>query len=362
MNIVLIWSRVAYDNGDTMTVQGYSTQASRNLIRAEMKMLKHAEPIMVLGSFGDMKEQPLRRTDTVVFRRLKPFNANASEVADITAASFITSEGVTPTSNTISYTDVTVTLKQYSVLFKFTSKAELMYEDDIPSDMAKLTGETMAEVAELVCYGQIKAGASVLYANGSTRVGLNTAITLGKLRSAARTLESNRGKKVTTSIAAGQNFDTSPVEESYIVFIHTDMSADVRDIPGFTKRVEYGSAIKPVHAREIGAVEEFRFVTSPLFVPFLAAGAVVGTSGMVAADSTNVDVYPCVVIAESALGHVSLKGKGYSSVSPTIIPSSEKNHANPSGMFGYVGADFWYNSVRLNENWMLRIESCASAL
>jgi len=345
-----------------MSVQGYSTVASRNLIRAEMKMLKHAEPIQVLGSFGDMKEQPLRRTDTVVFRRLKPFNATAAEVPNITATEFITAEGVTPTANTISYTDVTVTLKQYSVLFKFTSKAELMYEDDIPSDMAKLTGETMAEVAELVCYGQIKAGSNVIYANGTTRVGLSTTMTLAKLRQAARTLESNRGKKVTSSIKAGQNFDTSPVEESYIIFIHTDMSADVRDIPGFTKRVEYGTAIKPVHAREIGAVEEFRFVTSPLFAPFLAAGAAIASTGMVSAAGVKVDVYPCIIIAESALGHVSLKGKGYSSVSPTIIPSSQKNHANPSGMFGYVGADFWYNSVRLNENWMIRWEGGATDL
>lgn len=344
-----------------MTMQGYSTVASRNLIRAEMKMLKHAEPRIVLGSFGDHKEQPLRKTDTVVFRRLKPFNATAAEVPGITPSNFITAEGVTPTANTIGYTDVTVTLKQYAVLFKFTSKAELMYEDDIPADMAKLTGETMAEVAELICHGQIKAGSNVIYANGSTRAGINTALTLNSLRQSARTLESNRANKITSSIKAGPNFDTSPVEESYVVFIHTDLSSDVRDIAGFTKRVEYGSAIKPVHAREIGACEEFRFVTSPLFSPYLAAGSAT-INGMVAADSTNVDVYPVVIIAESAMGHISLKGHGATGISPTIIPSSQKNHANPSGMFGYVGADFWYNGIRLNENWMIRIESGATAL
>ena len=64
--------------------------------------------------------------------------------------------------------------------------------------------------------------------------------------------------------------------------------------------------------------------------------------------------------ANCAWGQVSLKGKGYSGVSPTIIPASVKNHANPSGMFGYVGADFWMSAVRLNENWMTRIESCAT--
>jgi N4-gp56 family major capsid protein len=338
-----------------MTTQNYGTVASRNLIRAEMEMLKMVETIQVLGKFGDQKEQPLNKTDTVVFRRLKPFNASASEVPGITAANFVAAEGTTPQSNTISYTDVTTVVDQFVVLFKFSSKVEMMYEDNIPADMQKVTAQTLAEVAELVAYGQVKAGSSVLYANGSTRAGVNTAISLRKLQAAARTLETNRGKHVTSSIASGPDFGTAPVEEAYLVFYHTDGTSDVRALAGFTKRVEYGSAVKPAHPREIGAVEEFRFIPSPLFAPYLTAGSAT-TNGMVAT-SGSVDVYPFVVIAESAFGHVSLKGHGYTGISPTVISSKIKNHANPSGMFGYVGADFWYSCVRLNENWMLRIEA-----
>ncbi len=339
-----------------MATQNYGTVASRNLIEAEMKFLKHAEPILVLGSFGMVKEHPKRKTDTVVFRRTKPFNATSAEVPNIDPTALITSEGTTPTSNTISFTDVTVTLKQYAVLFKFSSKTDLMYEDDVPDEMAIQTGETMAECAELVCYGQLKSGTGVIYANGTTRAGLNTAISLSKLRQAARTLESNRGKKVTKKIASGPNYGTTAVEPGYIVFYHTDGSSDVRDLPHFVPCEEYGGAFKKVHAREIGACEEFRFVPSPLFAPYLAAGSAT-LNGMESAGGSNVDVYPFIVIAEDCLGHVSLKGHGYSGVSPTIIPASQKNHANPSGMFGFVGADFWYNAVRLNENWMIRIES-----
>ena len=351
-----------------MAVQLYSTKASRNLIRAEMRMLKHAEPIQVLGAFGDQKEQPLRKTDTVVFRRLQPFSATAtgtggySETPSITAVDFITAEGVTPDANTISYTDVTATLQQYAVLFKFSSKSALMYEDDIPGDMSKLVGETLAEVAELVAYGQLRSGTNVIYTNDDTRVELNSTISLNALRQAARTMERNRAKPVTSSIKPGPDFGTSSVESAYIVFIHTDVKADVRDLTGFTKRVDYGSAIKPVHAREIGACEEFRFVTSPLFAPVLASGQLVGAEGMLSAGAASYDVYPCIVIAQSCLGHISLKGHGYSGVSPTLIPCSVKNHANPSGMFGYVGADFWYQCTRLNENWMCRLECCVTDL
>lgn len=352
-------------------MQKYSTPiAQRVLIRAEMEMLKHAMPIMVLGSFGLQKEQPLRKTDTIVFRRLRPFNTTIqanpadgySETPSITPANFVTAEGTTPNSNTISYTDVSVTIEQYAILFQFSSKTELLYEDDIPADMKEQTGETLGEVAELVCYGAIKAGSSVIYANGSTRLGLNTPISLDKLRAAARAMESNRGKRVTSKIGAGSNFDTSPVEAAYVVFIHTDTEADVRDLPNFTKVVEYGSSAKPIHEREIGACEQFRFVTSPLFAPFLAAGADVAGTGMKSDGASKCDVYPSTVMAKDAWGHVSLKGKGYTGISPTLISSTTKNHANPSGMFGYVGADFWYASVRLNENHMTRIESCVTDL
>lgn len=341
-------------------MQNYSTVASRNLIRAEMTMLKMVDTIQVIGKFGDQHEQPLNKTDTVVFRRLKPFNATSSEVPSITAANFITSEGATPTANTISYTDVSATVQQFAVLFKFSSKAQLMYEDDIPADMQKVTAKTMAEVAELVAYGQAKSGTNVIYANGTTRAGLNTAMSLRKYQQAARSMENNRATHITTSIAAGPNFNTAPVEASYLVLYHTDGSSDSRALDGFTKRVEYGSAIKPIHPREIGACEEFRFVPSPLFAPYLTAGSATA-NGMVQT-AGSCDVYPAIILAESALGHISLKGKGHTGISPTIIPANQKNHANPSGMFGYVGADFWYACSRLNENFMTRLEHCVTDL
>jgi N4-gp56 family major capsid protein len=338
-----------------MAIQNYNTVASRNLIRAEFDMLKKVDAIQVLTKFGEQKEQPLKKTDTVVFRRLKPFNATANEVPNITAANFITAEGTTPTSNTISYTDVTCVVQQYSILFKYSSKSELMYEDNIPDDMVKLTADTLNEIAELVAYGQAKAGSSVIYGNGSLRTSVNTRISLPRLQQAARSMNSNRATMVTEAIMPGEKFNTSAVEPAYIVFCHTDAVSDVRALPGFVRRVEYGSAVTPVHQREFGACEDFRFVSSPLFAAYLAGGS--GTlNGMLSAGGANVDVYPFIIIAENALGHVSLKGHGWTGIRPKIIRASDINHANPSGMFGYVGADFWGNTVRLNENFMTRIE------
>lgn len=356
-----------------MAVQGYNTVASRNLIRAAQGMLEHAQPITVLGDFGDNKEMPQNSTDTLVFRRTLPFGASTSGsqgsgvsgsanqyigTPSITANNFILAEGVTPNSNTISFQDVSVTLLQFGVLFKFSSKTESLYEDDIPGEMVKLTGETLAEVLELVRYGVFKAGTQVVYANGSGRSSVNTAISLNKLRQVARNLEANRGKRVTQRLSSSVNFGTKPVQPAYIVFCHTDAEADVRNLPGFTRIEEYGS-FKPIHDREIGAVEQFRFITSPLLSAFAAGGSST-LNGMVSVGGSSVDVYPFLVLAESAWGQVALRGM--SAITPTVLKASTITHANPLGQFGYVGASTWFNAVRLNEAWCARLECGVSSL
>jgi N4-gp56 family major capsid protein len=352
-----------------MSIQNYGTVASRNLIRAAQGMLEHAQPITVLGDFGTQREMPQNSTDTLVFRRTLPFGASAvgttiegsaryQGTPDITASNFVLAEGVTPNANTISFQDVSVQLQQYGVLFKYSSKVEQLYEDDIPGEMVKLTGETLAEVMEMVRYGVLKAGSTVIYANGSSRSAINTAISLNSIRKAARTLESNRSRRVTSRLAPGVNFSTRAVQPAYVVFCHTDAVSDVRNLPGFTRVEEYGS-FKPIHDREIGACEDFRFISSPLLKSFAGAGSAT-LNGMLSISASNVDVYPFIVIGEDAWGQVALKGM--SAIKPVVLKASQTNHANPLGQFGYVGASTWFATVRLNDAWMARIEAGVTAL
>jgi N4-gp56 family major capsid protein len=332
-------------------------------------MLEHAQPITVLGDFGTQREMPQNSTDILVFRRTLPFGASAvgttiegsaryQGTPDITASNFVLAEGVTPNANTISFQDVSVQLQQYGVLFKYSSKVEQLYEDDIPGEMVKLTGETLAEVMEMVRYGVLKAGSTVIYANGSSRSAINTAISLNSIRKAARTLESNRSRRVTSRLAPGVNFSTRAVQPAFVVFCHTDAVSDVRNLPGFTRVEEYGS-FKPIHDREIGACEDFRFISSPLLKSFAGAGSAT-LNGMLSVGGSNVDVYPFIIIGEDAWGQVALKGM--SAIKPVVLKASQTNHANPLGQFGYVGASTWFATVRLNDAWMARIEAGVTAL
>jgi N4-gp56 family major capsid protein len=349
-------------------MQNYNTVASRNLIMAEREMLAHAEPIKVISTFGAQKAVPKNKTDTVVFRRALPIDANGTtgSPSGIAVTDYLLQEGVTPAARSIVYQDVQCTLQQFGVLMKLSSKAESLYEDDIPKDMTALVGEHMGSIEELISYGVVRGGTNVVYGNGTTRVSTNTPISISRLRQCARVIENGHGKKVTEKLKSGVNFGSESISSAYLVFVHTDLEADIRNLPGFKEIVDYGSA-KAVHEREIGAVEGFRFISSPYFRPFLlaATSATGTTAGTVLANgvpnSSNApDIYPIVVIAKEAWGQVALKGMD--AIDPVYLPASVKSHANPLGQFGYVGAQFWKTAVRLNEAWMCRLEVAASAL
>ena len=198
-------------------MQNYNTAPGRNLINAEREMLKKADPIKVLSSFGDQKQMPQNKTDTTVFRRPVPIDAAANGAPQVNASDYLLQEGTTPSSRSITYQDVQVTLQQYGVLMKLSSKAELMHEDDIPGDMVKLVGEHMGTIEEMIAYGTVRGGTNVVFANGTARTAVNTAITLNKLRQVARTIESSHGKAVTEKLAGGVNFNTTPIEAAYLV-------------------------------------------------------------------------------------------------------------------------------------------------
>lgn len=346
-------------------MQQYSTVPSRNLIQAEREMLAHAEPIKVISTFGQSKPVPQNKTDTVVFRRALPIDANTSgSPSGINVSDYQLQEGVTPGARTIQYQDVQVTLQQFGVLMKLSSKTESLYEDDVPKDMTALVGEHMGSIEELISYGVVRGGTNVVFANGAVRTAVTSVINLQRLRQVARVIENGHGKKMTEKLSAGVNYGTSAISAAYLVFAHTDVQNDIENLPGYTPVVEYGQQ-KPVHEREIGAVGAFRFITSPYFRPFLLAGAnaAVGTvlaNGIACTGGNASDVYPLVVVAKDAWGQVALKGMD--AIDPTYLPAKLKTHANPLGQFGYVGAQFWKNAVRLNENWMVRLEVAVSAL
>lgn len=333
----------------------YGLMSQRTQAFAMLEMLDHAHPVNVLSMFAEIMPIPRNKAETVKWRRRLPWDAVAAPLQ----------EGVTPAGRQMRFEDVTLTLQQWGEVAPFTDKIVDLSEDAVVKEMVSEAGENAGRTLEQVTYNILKGGTSVFYANGFSRAVVNTAINLNRIRQIARFFLAMKAKTYRSVLAPSANIDIQNIEAAYIVVCHTDLAADIRNLPGFVKTVEY-SQREVICPEEIGSVEEFRFVLSPDLKSFpnaggAAAGAFVSTGG------AQCDVYPMLFLAKNSYGVTPLKtngktgGKGNQPLTPILVnPTS--NSSDPLAQRGWVGWKTYFNAVRLNETWMARCEVAASAL
>lgn len=332
-----------------MATTNYGDISQRTAYHAAAMMLAHAEPVIVLGKFGQTKPVPRNTANKVKFRRPVPYAINTTPLV----------EGVTPVAHKISYEDVAVTLYEYGDVAMLTDVIADTAEDPVLNDMSMLAGENAAETIETVCYGVIKAGTNKFYgaSTDSARTDVNDAISITRQHAVVRALRSNRAKPVTRMLSGSLNYGTSPIEGGYIAFAHTDLEHDIRALSGFVSVAEYGSRT-PLCPEELGSVQNVRYILSPLLVPYESAGGTPGS--MKSTSGSAADVYPVIFIGMDAYGHVPLAGK--ESITPTVCNPSTITKSDPLGQRGSVGWKTYYNAVVLNESWMAVLEVAVTAL
>ena len=306
---------------------------------------------------------PKNQSKTQSFRRWLPYGASASSpnTWNVSAVAHLTQEGVTPAADTLTPQDIEVTLQQYAVLYALTDQTVDLHEDgtSISDEMKKQTGERLGLVREMVRYGALQGCTNKFYAGGTSRATVASKITLALLRKITRSLKANHGKFITGILAPSAMISTKPVEASFLVFCHTDVEQDIRDLVGFKETAVYGQR-KVIHEMEIGACENFRFILSPELQSIPNAGVAVGATGLFSTGGANIDVYPVIVAAENAWGQVALRGKD--SIDVSYIPPGQKDKNDPLGQRGYIGATNYFAAVVLNNGWMAVAEVGVSAL
>lgn len=331
----------------------YSSPLGRiNKIKGEI--LAHAVPVEVLGISGQQKPMKKGGGDTVVFRRYLPYGATTANPNQWNipagAVASLTQEGITPSPDTLVPQDITVTIQQYAVLYQVTDKTVDLYEDDVPAEMKRQTGERMGMVREMVRYGVIRAATNKFYGGtGTSRSTINGAITLSLLRRITRSLKINHTKLVTNILSPGPNFGSRAVEAAYIVYASTDTESDFRNMAGFKETAIYANR-KVISEYELGSVENFRIILSPELTSYQNAGAAVGSTNLYSTGGSNIDAYPVIVVGEDAWGQVPLRGADAMDV--TWIPPGQKDKNDPLGQRGYVGAKSYFTSIILNQGWM----------
>lgn len=328
----------------------YGDISQRTAAWAAVEMLSHAEPVMVLQKFGMTKPMPKNKANQVKFRRPIPFPAATTPLT----------EGVTPTSQKMQYEDVSATLRQYGKPIEITDVVMDLSEDPVLQDASMLAGEQAALTGEMITFGAVKAGTNIVYANGAARASVNTPISVNKLRAVTRFMMNQKAGRLTRMLDGSPNYGTKPIEAGYVACGHTDLAADIRQLPGFTPVAEYGSR-QVLCPEELGSVEDVRFVLSPELTPFADAGGAFGGSGtaMVTTSGTLADVYPLLFIGKESFGLVPLKGAN--AITPMVV-NPKPSAADPMAQRGYVSWKTYFTAVILNESWLVRMEVAATDL
>ena len=342
-----------------MTMQNFALTPGR-INKFKGQILKHAVPREVLSKGGRQVPMPKNNSDTYVARRWLPYGATTAnpnqffqngtgDRGNAMTQVHLTQEGVTPNPESIVPQDITVVVQQYSCLYGFTDKTYDLYEDDIPKAMIEQVGERVTLVNEMIVYGALKGCTNQYYAGtGTSRSTVNGSLTLGLVRKITKGLQANHGEFVTSVLAASPKYETSAVPSGYLVYCHTDMEPDIRDIPGFVPAEKYASGT-PME-NELGKVERFRFITSPDLPSFQDAGAAVGSLGLYSTSGSNIDVYPFIVTAANAWSQIAVRG--LDSLDPTYMAPAQKSKSDPFGQRGYAGTIWWKAVMIENNGWM----------
>lgn len=333
-----------------MAVTTYGDISPRTAGYAAKQMLERGQRALVVERFGDGKPLPSNSTKVAKFRRYNSLDTTPNELT----------EGVTPTSKSLTTTDVTVTLKQYGDVVEITDVVLDTHEDPVLQEAIDVVAEQAPSMLERARVGVLLAGTNVMYANGAARSAVNTSVSKGLIRRAVRGLKRQMAPKITRVIRSTPAYGTEAVAASYICMMHSDVESDVRDLDGFVPVEKYGS-LSP-YETEIGKLEDVRFVTGSFFTPWEKAGGTVtgGThlggkpdDANGAEDPVLADVYPMLIVGQHAYGLVPFKGEN--AIKPMVV-NPKPSAGDPLGQRGSVGWKAMDQAVILNNAWMVRLE------
>lgn len=314
---------------------------------AVANFLEHALPVLVLEKFAKVEMLPKGNGQIVKFRRFIPFEINTTALV----------EGVTPAPNMLQYEDVSAVISQYGAWVNFT---DVILDTSEDPNLQKITaglGEQAAAVKEQILWAELIGGTNVIYSGAATsRPTVEAPISAAELIQATRYLKAAKARPITKMLKAGTGVATEPVAAAYVGFGHTNQEPDLRALTNFTPTEKYAQTTL-LSDYEVGKHQDIRFILSPDFGPFYGAGS--GTiTGVLSRDGDNVDVYPLVVLGQDAFGAVALRGANSVSV---IVKNPTATYEDPLAQRGFASWKMWYVAMRLNEEWMVRIESAVSA-
>lgn len=340
--------------GNTLANSSDAIARLKPNVWARKKMLAHAATSRELERFAMAIKMPKNEGQEAEMREPVPFDPATTPLT----------EGVTPSPNIMKYKYAKIALNQYGQIVQVSDKVEETAKNPYFKDAIMMAGENVGRTLEAIDWGVLTGGTSVVYANGTTRAGVNSTITRDKLSKVRSAMQKQRAKKFTKILAPGVGQGTVGIGSSYVAFCHTDVLPSLEAIPALNN----ADAFRPVSSypsqqfisdNEMGSIMNMRFIMTPDFEPIKGAGAAVGSTGMIGTTpegqtAARCDIYPIVVIGMESYAHVRLRGHG--KVNFYVHPANKADKSDALGQKALAGWKTWYAVGITNQLWIYRLE------
>lgn len=309
------------------------------------QLLERAVPYMNHDLFGQIRPLPQKNSKIAKFRRYEALGTATTPL----------SEGIPPSSADPTYTDVTATVQTYGAYIEYTDDVDLTNPDPLLTEFGELLGDQSGETIDLLRRDVLVTGTNVAYQTGSTRGAQNAVLTIATLRSVLRTMERNKVKYISSVLSGSPNVGSDAIPMSFVAIIHPDTALDVRQMSGFIGIEDYGQ-MKPIHESEIGAIPSvrIRFLINPNAKKWAGAG---GASTSVVNTSGVADVFGSLLFGMNAFGIIPLRG---AALTTHLKARGTGGTSDPLDQVGTTGWKAKTTTKILNDNFMIRIEHCAT--
>ncbi|MCE5235464.1 MAG: N4-gp56 family major capsid protein [Clostridiaceae bacterium] len=396
----------------TNTTVNINTPSGFDKTFYDRQLLESARTRFVHAKFGQLRPIPLHSGKRVQFRRWNLFDPDTAGLA--------LAEGVTPTGQSLSQTEVEASVSQYGAYVEISDLVDMTSYDTVVGDSAELLGEQLGTVIEWVTRDAMCAGNNVQRPNGKTArasVAAADKLTVSEIRRAVRTLKrakarpfSDNGRKphfvcicspeatydlqndtlwqdvskysnaeLIYSGEIGRLFGVVFVESTEAKIFRqsvlnrvktatTNAAAfTLKNAPTEAESAYLKTAGNPIEidgsSHTLAGFDEESLIVTLSAPASLAADAIVYSLDAGAPDAATraaMDVHATLVFGKDAYGVVDIEGKG--AMQTIVKPHGSAGSGDPLDQRATVGAKApAYAAVILNDLWLVRIEHAVSA-
>lgn len=290
----------------------------------DKKLLARMIANFVHLQFGQKRPVPKGSGKTIDFRK---FSSLAAATTPLT-------EGVTPSGNAITITNVTATVSQYGDYIEVSDVLDMVAIDPVLDEMADVLGEQASDTLDQVVRDILVAGTTVQYAAGRVSrvtVAAGDNLTVNEVRKAVRTLKRNNAKPLDGG--------------DYVAIVEPGTTYDLQSDTKWEEPNKYAGSGK-IFSGEIGRLYGVRFIETSNAKKFSGAGA------------SSIDVYATLILGKDAYGIVDIAGSG--NVQNIVKPHGSSGTADPLNQRATTGWKALFTAKILQQTAMVRIEHAVS--